>query len=298
MQLEALKKPTEIPVNLFKPKSPTTARVLENRLLTPAGEEEVCHITLELAPGEYPFVEGQSLGVLPPGEDKKGKPHKLRLYSIASSRGGDAGKPHTVALCVKRVAYVDEATGEKVYGVASNYICDRKPGDELQVTGPAGKKFVLPDDPEADLILMATGTGIAPFRAFLYRIYQERPDFQGRCLLLYGAKYARELIYMNEFNRDLAEFEKYDSFQMVTALSREYPERGKVYVQHRLLENAQTIREMMDRGNFAVYICGLKGMDTGIEDSMEKILAEQGGVSWADCKSMLKKTERWNVEVY
>ncbi|EOY15044.1 Ferredoxin-NADP(+)-oxidoreductase 1, putative isoform 3 [Theobroma cacao] len=84
--------------------------------------------------GEVPYREGQSIGVTPEGIDKNGKPHKLRLYSIASSALGDFGTSQTVSLCVKRLVYTNEQ-GEIVKGVCSNFLCDLKPGADGTITG-------------------------------------------------------------------------------------------------------------------------------------------------------------------
>ena len=100
-------------------------------------ERHVSHIVVDT--GGVPFVEGQAFGVIPPGTtlNSRGKEvaHGVRLYSIASSRYGDARDAATCTLCVVRVVYENEA-GETVRGLCSNYLCDRKVGDELTMTGP------------------------------------------------------------------------------------------------------------------------------------------------------------------
>src|SRR5260370_877791 len=136
-----------IPFNLYRVSSPGVARVLSNRRLTPPGCDDVRHLVLDLSGLEYRFLEGQSLGVLAPGVDERGRPHKLRLYSIASTRTGDDGRGTTASLCVKRVIYKAPVTGAERRGIASNSLCDLEPGDQVVVTGPAGKSFLLPDDP-------------------------------------------------------------------------------------------------------------------------------------------------------
>ena len=74
----------------------------------------------------------------------------------------------TLTLCVRRSVYMDEVTGLEVpdkKGVCSNFLCDAQPGDEVALTGPFGRNFLLPERaPEKDVILVATGTGVAPFR--------------------------------------------------------------------------------------------------------------------------------------
>ncbi|WRX30379.1 hypothetical protein QQP08_022866 [Theobroma cacao] len=109
-------------VNKFKPKNPYIGKCLLNTKIT--GDDapgETWHMVFSTE-GEVPYREGQSIGVTPEGIDKNGKPHKLRLYSIASSALGDFGTSQTVSLCVKRLVYTNEQ-GEIVKGVCSNFLC-------------------------------------------------------------------------------------------------------------------------------------------------------------------------------
>ncbi|KAI3909223.1 hypothetical protein MKW92_045431 [Papaver armeniacum] len=138
--------------------------------------------------GEVPYREGQSIGIIPEGVDKNGKPHKLRLYSIASSAIGDFGDSKTVSLCVKRLVYTNDQ-GEEVKGVCSNFLCDLKPGSEVTITGPIGKEMLMPKDPNATIIMLGTGTGIAPFRSFLWKMFFEKHEnykFNGLAWLFLG----------------------------------------------------------------------------------------------------------------
>src|SRR2546430_1016703 len=103
----------EIPFSLYRVSAPGIARVVLNERLTPPGHDEVRHLVLDLDGLDYCYLEGQSLGILVPGTDARGRAHKLRLYSIASTRLGDDGQGRTAALCVKRVLYHDPATGQE-----------------------------------------------------------------------------------------------------------------------------------------------------------------------------------------
>lgn len=301
MNPEPLKKP-DPPINLFKPAAPFQARVLSNvKLSLPGTDDDIRHVVIDYAGSDYRFIEGQSMGVIAPGEREPGKPHKVRLYSIASGRDGalvdGRYQQDTAALCVKRLVYDHNVTGERTYGVCSNYICDLAPGDSVDITGPNGKAFVIPDDNEADLILFATGTGIAPFRSFFQRLYETAPmPFAGRVLLFYGAKTRKELAYLNDANDSLAHFQKEFQVNIYTALSRENPGQPKVYVQHRLAEQQAAIEEIFQRGNFSIYICGLKGMDAGIEAVFSDMFG--GAEGWREVRQKLKKAGRYNVEVY
>ena len=221
----------KVVMNTYKPKDPFTGKVVFNETLTGPDAGEVCHIVFD-HDGKLPYAEGQSIGIIAKGEDANGKPHKLRLYSIASSAPGDYGDGKTVSLCVKRLIYENDA-GEEVKGVCSNYICDLKAGDEVMITGPVGQALLLPDDPKANIIMLATGTGIAPFRSFLWRFFMEKhPDysFDGKAHLFLGVPTSSALLYDNEFKKmkELAG----DKFQYDYAISREQTDKdgNKMYI--------------------------------------------------------------------
>ena len=162
------KKHADVPVNIYRPKTPYEGTVIENYSLLKEGAiGRVNHITFDLKDSDpfLNYVEGQSIGIMPAGEDANGKPHKLRLYSIASTRHGDDFNGNTVSLCVRQLQY--EKDGETINGVCSTYLCDIKPGDKVKITGPVGKEMLLPDEEDANIVMLATGTGIAPMRAYL-----------------------------------------------------------------------------------------------------------------------------------
>jgi ferredoxin--NADP+ reductase len=285
-----------VPLNLYRVSSPGIARVVSNERLTPPGHDDVRHIVLDLEGLEYRFLEGQSLGVLPPGTDAQGRAHKLRLYSIASTRMGDDGRGRAASLCVKRVIEHDPATGQERRGVASNFLCDLEPGAEVAVTGPAGKTFVLPEDSTSNLILVATGTGIAPFRAFLRRIYLERPEWTPRAVhLFFGVRTAAEFLYRDE----LEAFLDNPGFCLTTAFSREQAtaDGRRVYVQHRMAEQIVALWDVLQRDDTYLYICGLKGMEDGI-DAVLEAHAEAEGMPWAPFRHALQKSGRILIETY
>jgi ferredoxin--NADP+ reductase len=248
---------------------------------------------LDLSGLEYRFLEGQSLGVLAPGVDERGRPHKLRLYSIASTRTGDDGRGTTASLCVKRVIYKDPVTGVERRGIASNYLCDLAPGDQVMVTGPAGKSFLLPDDPGSNLILVATGTGIAPFRAFLRRIFRDLPRWTGAVHLFFGARTEAECLYREELESYLDR----PGYRRSFAFSREQttPDGRRMYVQDRMAERLDELGELLGRENTYLYICGLKGMEAGIEALFEG--EPRGGISSTSFQA-LRKSGRILVETY
>ena len=294
-----------VPVNLYKPKSPFIGTVTENYSLLDEGAiGRVQHITFDLSGGDphLEYVEGQSIGIIPEGTDAKGKPHKLRLYSIASTRHGDNMAGNTVSLCVRQLEYQNEA-GEQIKGVCSTYLCDINPGDKVKITGPVGKEMLLPDDEEANVIMLATGTGIAPMRTYLRRMFEptEREkngwNFRGKAWLFMGAPKTPNLLYDADFEHYQTEFP--DNFRYTKAISREQQNTkgGRMYIQDRVLEHADEIFAMIEDPKTHVYMCGLRGMEPGIDEAMTAA-ASAKGLDWSELRPQLKKADRWHVETY
>ncbi|NJN72469.1 MAG: ferredoxin-NADP reductase [Limnothrix sp. RL_2_0] len=293
---------TTIPVNIYRPKSPFTGKCLENyELVDEGGSGTVRHLTFDLSAGDLRYLEGQSIGIIPPGVDeKRGKPHKLRLYSIASTRHGDPEDDKTVSLCVRKLEYQDPETGEQVEGVCSSYLCGLDVGADVQITGPVGKEMLLPDDENATVIMLATGTGIAPFRAFLWRMFKEKHEdytFKGKAWLVFGIPYTQNILYKEELEKMATEYP--DNFELTYAISREQTtaEGGKMYVQSRVSEYADTLFELIQKPNTHVYMCGLKGMEPPIAETFTAE-AEKRGLNWDEMRKAMKQEHRWHVEVY
>ncbi|HLO49275.1 MAG TPA: phycobilisome linker polypeptide [Kamptonema sp.] len=295
------KEKVDIPVNLYKPASPFIGKCISTEeLVREGGEGTVRHVTFDLSGGNLRYLEGQSIGIIPEGTDANGKPHKLRLYSIASTRHGDNLDDKTISLCVRRLEYKHPETGEKVFGVCSTYLTGLEPGAEVKITGPVGKEMLLPEDPESTIIMMATGTGIAPFRAFLWRMFKENnPDykFKGLAWLFFGVAYTPNILYKEELEKLQAEFP--DNFRLTYAISREQKsaQGGKMYIQNRIQENADELWELVQKPNTHTYICGLKGMEGGIDEGMSSA-ASKYDVNWSDYQKQLKKNHQWHVETY
>jgi len=294
----------QVPVNLYKPKDPFVGTVTENySLLAEGAIGRVNHITFDLTGGDpqLHYVEGQSIGIIPDGEDANGKPHKLRLYSIASTRHGDDMADHTVSLCVRQLQY--EKDGETVNGVCSTFLCDIEPGAKVRITGPVGKEMLLPEDEEANVIMLATGTGIAPMRTYLRRMFQpsERETngwhFRGKAWLFMGAPTTANLLYDGDFEHYQREFP--DNFRYTKAISREQQNAkgGRMYIQDRVSENAEEIFAWIENPKTHVYMCGLRGMEPGIDEAMTAAAAAKG-LDWSELRPQLKKAERWHVETY
>jgi ferredoxin--NADP+ reductase len=298
-------KSASIPVNLYKPNAPFLGKVISNEpLVDEGGSGIVQHIMFDLSGGNLHYVEGQSIGIIPAGTDAAGKPHKLRLYSIASTRHGDRMDDQTVSLCVRQLEYQNPETKETVYGVCSTYLCHIEPGTEVKITGPVGKEMLLPDDPEATIIMLATGTGIAPFRAYLWRMFKEAErransdyQFKGLAWLIFGVPYTPNILYKQELEEIQSQYP--NNFRLTYAVSREQQnaEGGRMYIQHRVAEHAAELWDLMQKPNNHTYMCGLKGMEDGIDEALSAAAAEKG-VDWVEFRKQMKKDHRWHVETY
>tara|TARA_Y100001978_G_scaffold200698_1_gene217492 strand:- start:5752 stop:7038 length:1287 start_codon:yes stop_codon:yes gene_type:complete len=297
-------KHVDVPVNTYRPKTPFVGTVKENYSLLKEGAiGRVNHITFDLSGGDpaLNYVEGQSVGIMAEGEDANGKPHKLRLYSIASTRHGDNFEGNTVSLCVRQLQY--EKDGQTINGVCSTYLCDIKPGDKVKITGPVGKEMLLPEQEDANIVMLATGTGIAPMRAYLRRMFEpsEREknnwNFKGKAWLFMGAPKSANLLYEEDLQRYLKEFPS--NFKYTKAISREQQNTkgGRMYIQDRVLESANELFNMIEDEKTHIYLCGLKGMEPGIDEAMTKA-AEEKGLNWSELRPQLRKAGRWHVETY
>jgi len=294
-----------VPINTYKNKSPFVAKVVSvKRIVGPDATGETCDIVMDHQ-GKMPYWEGQSYGVIPPGTNpKNGKPNSVRLYSIASSRYGDDMTGTTTSLCVRRATYWCpelKADDPAKKGVCSNFLCDTKPGDEVTLTGPSGKVMLIPEkEANVDLIMVATGTGIAPYRSFIRRLFVEKTPFgdvySGLAWLFLGVANTDALLYDDEWQEVLKKYP--DNFRLDYALSREQTNKkgGKMYIQDKVEEYSNEIFERMDKGAH-MYFCGLKGMMPGILEMLEGV-AKDKGLDWEDKLKEWKKAGQWHVEVY
>ncbi len=296
---------TDIPVNIYRPNAPFVGKCISNQeLVGEGGIGTVRHLIFDLSGGDLRYLEGQSIGIIPPGMDKNGKPEKLRLYSIASTRHGDRVDDKTISLCVRQLEYKHPETGEMIYGVCSTYLCHLEPGADVKITGPVGKEMLLPNDPNANVIMLATGTGIAPFRAYLWRMFKPEEqavnqdyEFKGFAWLIFGIPTTPNILYKEELEE--LQQQNPDNFRLTCAISREQknPQGGRMYIQDRVAEHAEELWKLIQQENTHTYICGLKGMEGGIDEALSAAAAKEG-VNWIEYQKGMKKAGRWHVETY
>ncbi|CAM9496806.1 unnamed protein product, partial [Choristocarpus tenellus] len=286
---------SSVPINTFKNKSPHIGKVVSvKRIVGKDATGETCDVIISHG-GKMPYWEGQSYGVIPPGiNPKNGKPNTVRLYSIASTRYGDDMTGTTTTLCVRRAVYWDPEMGAEdpaKKGVCSNYLCDADPGMEVKLTGPSGKVMLMPESqPEADIIMVATGTGIAPYRSFIRRLFventQARENYKGQAWLFLGVANSDSLLYDDEWQSVLKEYP--ENFRLDYALSREQTNAsgGKMYIQDKVEEYGDEVFDKLSKGAH-IYFCGLKGMMPGILSMLERVAGEKK-IVWEDFIKDLK----------
>jgi benzoyl-CoA 2,3-dioxygenase component A len=282
--------------NLYGPKAAAksvTATVVGNVRVTEVGKEyDTHHIVLDFGTMPFPVLEGQSIGVVPPGTDASGRAHHARQYSIASPRNGERPGYNNVSLTIKRV--LEDHQGQPVRGVASNYMCDLKVGDRCQVIGPFGSTFLMPNHPKSHIVMICTGTGSAPMRAMTEwrrRLRQSGKFEGGRLMLFFGARTKEELPYFGPLQNLPKDF-----IDINFAFSRT-PGQPKRYVQHAMAERAADLAALLADPNACFYVCGLKAMEEGVMATLRDI-ARNAGMDWDTVGAALKREGRLHLETY
>ena len=279
--------------NLYGPKAPTSATVVGNFNCTEAGyASETHHIVLDFGAMPFPVLEGQSIAVVPPGLDARGKPQVARQYSIASPRNGERPGYNNVSLTVKRVTA--DHQGQPVHGVASNYLCDLAVGEKVQVIGPFGHSFLMPNHPKSNIVMICTGTGSAPMRAMTEwrRRLRKTAKFEGgKLMLFFGARTQQELPYFGPLQSLPKDF-----IDANFAFSR-VPGQPRRYVQDLMRERAVDLAPLLRDPNTFIYVCGLKSMEEGVVLALRDI-AEEAGLGWEALGASLKREGRLHLETY
>ena len=286
--------------NLYGPKATEktiTATVTGNVRVTEVGKQaghdyDTHHIVLDFGSMPFPVLEGQSIGVIPPGVDANGKPHHARQYSIASPRNGERPGYNNVSLTIKRV--LEDHSGKPVRGVASNYMCDLQVGDKVQVIGPFGASFLMPNHPKSHIVMICTGTGSAPMRAMTEwrRRLRGSGKFEGgKLMLFFGARTQEELPYFGPLQNLPKDF-----IDIEFTFSRT-PGQPKKYVQDALRERAADLAPLLTDPNACFYVCGLKAMEEGVVLALHDI-AKGAGLDWDQVGAALKREGRLHLETY
>lgn len=262
-----------VDMHLARPNEPVVATVVASRRCTQSKSASfIRHIDLDVSgtPLAGNIKPGQAFGVLAPGEDNRGRPHKLRLYSVASPTKGEDGSGNIISTTVKRTIDEHWDTGALFLGVASNHLCDLQVGDKVHVTGPNGKRFLLPSDAgEWSYVFFATGTGIAPFRGMLIDLL-DLPNPPEVTLVL-GSAYRTDLPYHTDL---LALAEQHPSLRYIQAVSREAAEGQPRYVQDVMDTHREPVLAQLAGDRTLIYLCGIAGMELGLFQKLARSLPE------------------------
>lgn len=276
---------------------PTSEVILEEtRRITPEGSPEVRHLALRVLDPGFQFVEGQSIGVLVPGPHPFGNPYHLRRYSIANARSLPQDDGVRLDLLVRRCFYIDEVSGERYPGIASNYLCDARPGGRLRISGPYLSPFKIPLDNTANLLMIGTGTGIAPFRAFAQSIYERRGGWQGQVRLYYGGRTGLDLMYANDEETDLANYYDDQTFKAFKALAPRPLMSSSQALEQGLKSNAAEAWALIQDPKTFVFVSGLGK----IALVLDRVMAGQAGSAeaWQGLKMGLIDQHRWSELIY
>jgi ferredoxin--NADP+ reductase len=276
--------------------NPYKATIVKSERITDPSTDEVRHIVLSIPDATFHHYEGQSIGVLVPGPHQFGNEYHMRLYSIASSRQGENQNMSEISLCVRRCFYIDEVSGERYPGVASNFLCDGKAGDAVRLTGPYGRHFMAPRDNTCNMLMIGVGTGIAPFRAFMKHIYGERKEWKGQVRLFYGARTGMDLLYMNDKNSDLANYYNEETFKAFEALSPRPHFDEPEQVEQTIKDHAKEVWGLIKDPKTYVYVSGL----SRLEEKLDGVMVDLAGSeeSWKKIKSEMEASGRWSTLFY
>ena len=214
------------------------------------------------------------------------------MYSIASARDGERPGYNNISLTIKRV--LEDHDGNPVKGVASNFMCDLKVGEEVNVIGPFGTSFLMPNHDNSNIIMICTGTGSAPMRAMTERrrrLLKQGNFKNGKLMLFFGARTKEELPYFGPLQSLPQEF-----IDINFAFSRT-PNQEKKYVQDLLLERASELVPLLKQPDTYIYVCGLKQMEHGVIESLKEITSK-AGMDWNSLSDSLKSEGRLHLETY
>ena len=280
------------------PKEPNyEATVLSTEAITEEGSDvEVRELVLAVDKPEFDFELGQSIGVLVEGPQEFGGSLHHRLYTVADLPQKDAGGRPEITIAVRRCNYIDDYSGEEYIGINSNFLCDRKPGDKITITGPFGMPFQVPEDRNANLLLIGMGTGIAPFRALIKHIYKDVGDWNGKIRLLYGARSGLELLYMNSKRDDFTNYYDEDTFEAFKALSPRPNWADPIAWDQAIEDRADEILNLLSDEHTHVYIAGQKKIRDELDALFSGVVGSAKG--WAKLKDELVEQGRWVELLY
>lgn len=271
------------------------ATVVASERMTPNdADTEVREVVFDVDAPDVAFEVGQSIGVIPGGAPELGESQHIRLYSIADLPDRGASGHPRIRIYVRRNVTPGGPGGTPRRGITSNFLCGLRPGDAFQITGPQGLPFEVPGDMDATLILIGTGTGIAPFRALVKHIYTTVPAWRGRIWVLHGATRGLELLYTNEPQSDAGHYYDEETFEAFRALSPRPNWADPMAWDLAFVERGEELLKMFADPKTYVYVAGLRQIRDQLDALFETLTGD--GADWAGRKAALAADGRW-VEV-
>ncbi len=264
--------------------------------ITPENTDEVRRLVLQIDDPAFRYAAGQSIGVLVPGPHEFGNESHHRRYSIANPTQSGNVESLELELLVRRCFYLDEVSGERYPGVASNYLCDAKPGDRLQITGPYRSPFKIPQDERSNLLMIGTGTGVAPFRAFVQQIYDKHQGWKGDVRLFYGDKGGMNLLYLNDKQADLAQYYDDTSFKAFDALIDRPLANEADKLEETLRAHIDECMRLLRDDNTYVFLAGQEKAAEAFDKAMSDAFG--GEEAWQQTKRDLLSRDRWAELLY
>ncbi|EKX74248.1 oxidoreductase NAD-binding domain containing protein [Theileria equi strain WA] len=238
-------------------------------------DREFYHIVID-SMGKYAYTDGEYCGIIPPGiSEKTNRRHTPRSYSLAPLLDGDGDDTSCFSICVRTTICKDDSPhSSSMKGICSTFLSRSEPGTPVSVTGPFGKNLTLsPDDLHNNLIFVATGTGISPFRGFLRTLEKKSknkdPNSLGRILLFFGVQNYSTYIYRSELEKYVDLFN--GRFMIIPCFSRHSVASERGYVQDNILKSKDLIASMAETSKdkkCSIFICGRKGMEVPVREAL------------------------------
>jgi ferredoxin--NADP+ reductase len=273
------------------------SEVIETYRITPPDTDEIRRLVLQVDDPAFRARPGQNIGVVVEGDSAFGRKQHVRRYAITEVAPVDDEDGVAMAILVKRCFYIDEVSGEKYPGVASNFLCDIRAGQKVSLVGPYKNPFKIPSDPNANLLLIGTGTGIAPFRTMIKEVYREGIEWKGDVRLFFGARSGMESLYTNEKGSDMVHYYDKDTFEAFNALALRPLSDERDALKESLSTHIDEAWELLNKPNTHVYLAGLR-KTADITDKVFSERASSDGKDWESIKQGLIDEERWQEVLY
>ena len=272
------------------------SEVIETYRISPPDTDEIRRLVLHVDDPAFRASPGQNIGVVVAGDSAFGRNQHVRRYAITDVAPIDGEDGVAMGILVKRCFYIDEISGEQYPGVASNFLCDIRAGQNVALVGPYKNPFKMPKDPTANLLLIGTGTGIAPFRTLIGQAYRDGVKWEGKVRLFFGARSGMESLYTNEQGSDMVHYYDKDTFEAFNALALRPLSDERDALEESLSAHIDHAWDMLNRPNTYVYLAGLRKTSDATDKAFS---ARAGGAeAWAAMKQRLVDEQRWQELLY